>query len=270
LYKLHFKQETQVFQNKTDSEIAQEVLNKIMQDQNRQRSRGGQSALNLELETSSANRSNEEQHNYIVINNEYPIVFLMERARHNGYEIYIEEIDQDGTKISKLHFHPPTSGNTAIYELFWGKTLISFKPTLKTKEQVAKVTVRGWNPRTKQQITGEATWDDLGFRGLPSAAEMAAVDSALAGSEEVIADEPIETEQEAKQKAKAHLANLAKNLVTGSGSTVGLPELRAGRPVYIQGLGSRYSGRYLITNTTHTLGDSGYTTQFEARMEELK
>jgi phage protein D len=99
---------------------------------------------------------------------------------------------------------------------------------------------------------------------------MAAVDSALAGSEEVIADEPIETEQEAKQKAKAHLANLAKNLVTGSGSTVGLPELRAGRPVYIQGLGSRYSGRYLITNTTHTLGDSGYTTQFEARMEELK
>lgn len=271
LYKLHFKQDTQVFPNKTDSEIAQAVLDKIMQDQNRQRSSGGQPSLNLELEPRNpSDNQGEEQHNYIVINNEYPIVFLMERARHNGYDIYIEEIDQDGTPVSKLHFHPPTSGNTAIYELVWGKTLISFKPTLKTKEQVAKVTVRGWNPRTKQQITGEATWDDLGFRGLPSAAEMAAVDSALAGSEEVIADEPIETEQEAKQKAKDHLTNLAKNLVTGSGSTVGLPELRAGRPVYIQGLGSRYSGRYLITSTTHALGDSGYTTQFEARMEELK
>ena len=63
---------------------------------------------------------------------------------------------------------------------------------------------------------------------------------------------------------------MAKNLVTGSGSTVGLPELRAGRPVYIRGLGRRFSGRYLVTSSTHALGDSGYTTQFEARMEELK
>jgi phage protein D len=158
----------------------------------------------------------------------------------------------------------------AVYELKYGQTLISFKPTLKTKNQVAKVTVRGWNPAQKKEIVGEATWDDLDIQGLPSVQDMAAVDSALAGSEEVVADEPIETEAEAKQKAKAHLAKLAKDLVTGSGSTLGLPELRAGRPVFIQGLGSRFSGRYLVTSSTHAIGDSGYTTQFEARMEELK
>ena len=269
LYKLHFKQETQVYTNKTDTQIAQAVLDKIVQDQNSQRSSGGRPGLNLELETRTANRS-EEPHNYIVINNDYPIIFLVERARHNGYDIYIEEVAQNGSTTSRLHFHPPDRGVPAVYELKYGQTLISFKPTLKTKNQVAKVTVRGWNPAQKKEIVGEATWDDLDIQGLPSVQDMSAVDSALAGSEEVVADEPIETEAEAKQKAKAHLTNLAKDLVTGSGSTVGLPELRAGRPVFIQGMGSRFSGRYLVTTSTHAIGDSGYTTQFEARMEELK
>ncbi len=241
----------------------------IVQDHSSQRSSGGRPGLNLELVTRTANRS-EEPHGYMVINNDYPIIFLVERARHNGYDIYIEEVAQNGSTTSRLHFHPPDRGVPAVYELKYGQTLISFKPTLKTKNQVAKVTVRGWNPAQKKEIVGEATWDDLDIQGLPSVQDMAAVDSALAGSEEVVADEPIETEAEAKQKAKAHLAKLAKDLVTGSGSTLGLPELRAGRPVFIQGLGSRFSGRYLVTSSTHAIGDSGYTTQFEARMEELK
>jgi phage protein D len=269
LYKLHFKQETQVYTDKTDSQIAQAVLDKIVQDQNSQRSSNGRPGLNLELVTRTANQS-EEPHGYIVINNDYPIIFLVERARHNGYDIYIEEEEQNGSTVSKLHFHPPDRGLPAVYELKYGQTLINFKPTLKTKNQVAKVTVRGWNPAQKKEIVGEATWDDLDIQGLPSVDDMSAVDSALAGSEEVVADEPIESEAEAKRAAKAHLTDLAKDLVSGSGSTVGLPELRAGRPVYIQGLGSRFSGRYLITTSTHAIGDSGYTTQFEARMEELK
>lgn len=269
LYKLHFKQETQVYSDKTDTQIAQAIVDKIVQDQNSQRSSGGRPGLNLELVTRTANRS-EEPHSYMVINNDYPIIFLVERARHNGYDIYIEEVAQNGSTTSRLHFHPPDRGVPAVYELKYGQTLISFKPTLKTKNQVAKVTVRGWNPAQKKEIVGEATWDDLDIQGLPSVQDMAAVDSALAGSEEVVADEPIETEAEAKQKAKAHLTKLAKDLVSGSGSTLGLPELRAGRPVFIQGLGSRFSGRYLVTSSTHAIGDSGYTTQFEVRMEELK
>jgi phage protein D len=270
LYKLHFKQETEVYTDKTDSQIAQAVLDKIEQDYNSQRSDSGQPGLNLDLETRPANATIEQPNSYVVINNEYPIIFLMERARHNGYDIYIEEVADNGSTVSKLHFHPPDRGVPAVFELVYGQTLIGFKPTLKTKNQVAKVTVRGWNPIQKEEIVGEATWDDLDIQGLPSVEEMGAVDSALAGSEEVVADEPIETEEEARQKAKDHLTRLAKDLVTGAGNTVGLPELRAGRPVYIRGLGSRFSGRYLITTTTHAIGDSGYTTQFQARMEELK
>ena len=271
LYKLHFKQDTQVFQNQTDTQIARAVIAKIVEDQNVQRSRGGQPGLHLELVTTAENKQIETAHDYIVIQNEYPILFLMERARHNGYDLYIEEeVNAKGTTVSKLHFHPPTRSIPATYKLEWGRTLIQFRPTLTTKAQVAKITVRGWTPRQHKEIVGTATWDDLDLPGLLKVAELTAADSALAGSEEVIADEPIETAAEAKQKAKDHLSQLAKNLVKGSGSTLGLPELRAGRPVFIEGLGQRFEGRYLITHSTHAIGDSGYTTQFEARLEEPK
>ena len=62
----------------------------------------------------------------------------------------------------------------------------------------------------------------------------------------------------------------AKDLVTGTGSVVGLPDLRSGGVLMITGLGKRFSGRYFVTNTTHAIGDSGYTTQFACRREELK
>ena len=38
----------------------------------------------------------------------------------------------------------------------------------------------------------------------------------------------------------------------------------------IGGVGERFSGRYFVTDTTHAVGDSGYTTQFGCRREEVK
>lgn len=260
LYRLHFKQEVEIYEDKTDSEIVFDVLGKI-NDQH--------SGLNVKLAPHPAHQL-EFPDPYVVLNNEYPIIFIMQRARANGYALWLDEIRTGDQTESVLHFEPADPRNRAAYELVWGQSLISFKPTLKTKNQVAKITVRGWNPDTKEQVSGEATWDDLDFRGLPSTEDMGAVDSALAGSEEIVADEPIRTEDEAKQKAKDHLTRLAKDLVTGSGQVVGLPELRAGRPIFIRGLGKRFSGRYMVTSTTHTIDGNGYLTSFEARMEEPK
>ncbi len=57
-------------------------------------------------------------------------------------------------------------------------------------------------------------------------------------------------------------------MIQGSGSTVGVPTLRAGTIIFIEKLGERFSGRYFVTSTTHTIGDGGYTTQFNCRREE--
>jgi phage protein D len=57
-------------------------------------------------------------------------------------------------------------------------------------------------------------------------------------------------------------------MVTGKGSTVGMPALRAGARIELLGLGTTFNGSYYITSTTHSIGASGYTTDFEARLEE--
>lgn len=261
LYRLHFKQETRVFEGKTDTQIARAIVDTLAQER---------PELNLELETRPANAQLETPQEYVLIDNEYPIVYLLERARHNGYDLYLEDVEEAGRAVSRLHFHPTERGVPAVFRLAWGQSLIGFKPTLRTAGQVSKVTVRGWDAHAREEIVGVATRDDLQFDGLPDAQALAAVDAALAGSEIVISDEPVTSKRDAEQKALDHLTDRAKEMVTGSGSVVGLPELRAGRPVYLCKLGARFSGRYLITSSTHSIGDGGYTTSFEARLESPK
>jgi hypothetical protein len=60
----------------------------------------------------------------------------------------------------------------------------------------------------------------------------------------------------------------SSELVEARGKTVGLPSLRFGVKLDIRGLGARFSGTYLVTSTTHTIGDGGYTTEFRARMKK--
>ena len=89
------------------------------------------------------------------------------------------------------------------------------------------------------------------------------------GKIEIVATKPIESQAEADTLAKQTLEGIAKDMLKGSGSVVGLPDLRAGGIVEIDGMGQRFSGRYFVTSTTHTIGDGGYSTQFECRREEI-
>src|SRR5262249_17985883 len=96
--------------------------------------------------------------------------------------------------------------------------------------------------------------------------------------EEVITDKPVRNKQEATDLALATLQRISGDMVTGSGSVVGLPDLRAGGGGFIDGLGAsdlepgkgRFHGRFFLTSPTHTIGSGGYTTQFECRREEPK
>ena len=53
-----------------------------------------------------------------------------------------------------------------------------------------------------------------------------------------------------------------------TGSTIGLPDLRAGQVIKIKGVDYRFDGEYFVTQTTHTLDTNGYKTTFKARREQ--
>jgi phage protein D len=251
LHRLRTKQESHAYENLTDSEIAEQI--------------GGR--LGLEVRTDDTARANEERYRYLFQDNQYDILFLWGRARSLGYDLFVEE-DPD-TGASRLYFGPTVNLERTTYRLSWGKSLIQFQPNLTTANQVGEVTVRGWDAENKKKIEYTAKRSEIKTKGVGAEGGQAAIEASFNQRKEVIADRPIHSEQEAKTLAIETLERIAKDLVKGSGATVGLPDLRAGGVVEIDGLGTRFSGRYFITATSHAIADGGYQVQFECRMEEV-
>jgi phage protein D len=236
-----------------DSDIAEWLGSQAVSDR--------RPGLGMRVRIDPAARSQEQPETFVFMNNQYDIVFLLERARRHGYTVFME-LDENGE--DRLYFGPSENLRDVTYKLEWGKSLIQVRPTLTTTNQVSQVTVRGWNRRTASPIEVTVRWGD---RGLDINRDQQAVALAVQGRHEVIADRPFYSEQEARDFARRTLLTQLKDMVRVSASTVGLPDLRAGRQVELARLGPRYSGVYFITETTHTINDSGYRTTFVARRE---
>lgn len=192
--------------------------------------------------------------------------FLMERASRIDFDCYID-VDPD-TGESTLYFVNPTDGRrggaTRVYTLEWQKSLSSFMPQIDVGQQVSSVTVRGWNPETKEAIVYTATADDVEGAGDDSSGPQVAEDS-FGGKSEQVVDAPVMSQAEAEALATALLNDRAYRYVTGDGEIIGLPDLRPGHNLELAGLGERFSGAYYVTSVEHNLGPSGFRTKFHVR-----
>jgi phage protein D len=194
--------------------------------------------------------------------------FVMERAKRIDFDCFVHTDPQSGE--STLHFERPTDArdqaSTRIYQFRWGESLIAFTPTLTTARQVARVSVRGWDPRTKQPIVGRASKSDLpGTPGGGGTSGPEIAEKKLGAKQEVVVDAPVDSQEEADARARELLLKRAYDYITGTGQCIGLPDLRPGDNVELLALGQRFSGTYYVKKVEHTLGASGYHTQFEVR-----
>lgn len=249
------KQATHDYEEKTDTQIAREVFSRLPAH-DVQRLRVQQAR---ERETPRTVKQD----------NQFDIVFMLALARHSGYDLVLEEVRSNGRSESVLFFgafEQDRRENTFVLE--WGKSLIAFQPTLTIIKQVGAVTVRGWNPDTKERIVGTATLADLDTRILNNRQREQRLQRAFERRSETVVDRPVRSENEAKKLAKAALEKLVKQTITCSGTTVGFPDLRTGVEIELQGLGPTFNGHYTLTATTHTIGSNGYQTEFQARKEE--
>jgi uncharacterized protein len=208
---------------------------------------------------------NEPRLVYAAQKNEYDIDFLWRRARLRGYVVEIRPADAKHAH-EYLYFGPSTTGAVAPYRLTWGAGLVDLKPTLTTANQVKKVTVHGWDRVKQKPIEESADWTDPKLARLNPA--LREIVERCDPREERVITRPVFTRDEARKAARDILLGHAQELVTVKGSTVGLPRLRCGSRILIDGIGTRLSGEYFVTETTHTLGNSGYTTRFTARRED--
>jgi phage protein D/phage baseplate assembly protein gpV len=194
------------------------------------------------------------------------MAFLRERARANFFEVFVE--------WDRLHFQLPRL-QTEAYVLEWGRNLSSFSPRLARSAGEGIEIVRGWDEELAQAVVGFATSADLDLQNITERLGQAGLDTLLALGRQAIRSRratttPEQTPQEvdspdsAFDVAKALLGEIFDGLYEGSGSCIGIPELRAGTMIRIAGIGKRFSGVYRLKRVTHTLADSGYRTAFEA------
>lgn len=249
---------------KKDTFIARELIEEIAKE-TRQKIPGLE--IRVDEEQFKTNLANEKEIKHLTIKQEYAINFLFRRSREIGYELSMVETGTD-QRVITIRYGPASGVIRPTYILEWGKSLIGFAPSFGTANQVKTVIVRAWDPVRKQKFEAKATRADLLKEGILDPTEDFNVKQGpLADRTEIVNDLTIQSEDEAKQRAKKLLRVIAQGLIEGKGKTVGLPDLRAGCKVKIVGLG-RYDGMYQVTTTTHSLGDSGYTTDFSARMEK--
>lgn len=261
LFALQNAQLTREFRDKTDTAIAQELA----------------ADLDIGVATTAGQAASETPHEFLMLNNEYPVTFLMRRARRLGYDLQVLPFVDPalgltvtgGSADEPALFFGPSGTETATYALAWGKTIARFDISVRIKDQVGQVTLRATNPAAAgaaRDIEATARLADLDL-DLPDPRLLETVTGALAKTEEVVVDEPVQNQAEADVKALGLLRERVKDMVTAQGSTIGFQHLRAGAPVEITGIGPRYSGLWVLTKTTHKIDASGYRTEFSARLE---
>lgn len=178
--------------------------------------------------------------------------FLVELARSLNYDFFI---------VGKtLYFRKKNKNKTPLMTLSWGRTLMAFNVEMNLAEQVSKVVVRSWDPKTAKVTVGNSgSISKLGSNSKTGADLLQMLGS---GFEETLFVNAVD-QQDAQTKADAALGERAMKLVTGEGECIGLPEIRAGRYIKIDGLGTRLDQPYYIVGATHSIDEDGYTTQFQ-------
>jgi phage protein D len=223
LHRLRRGRRTRSYLQVKDSDVASQIA--------------GDLGLSPEVDSSS------EVHQYLLQVNQTDIDFLMARARAIGYELLV-----DGTK---LHFRKSRHdrGKTELIDPTHG--LVAFQAYLSTADQVGKVVVRGWDPKAKAALVGQAesgavTGTMNGQHLGPDTAKTAFGASTLG-----LVDHPVATQGEADALAQGVLDRTALDYLTAEVTAVGNSSILAGTVIEIGGIGQRFSGLYYVTEVEH-------------------
>jgi phage protein D/phage baseplate assembly protein gpV len=237
-HRLHHVRRTKTYLQIEDSSLASQIAGNV--------------GLGSDVDTTSTT------YEYVMQSNQTDMEFLRSRAMRIGYQVYVE----DGKLCFKKY---PVSAKGNPVELEWGRDLLHFRVRMVAGRQPKQVTVRGWDPDTKQAILGQAnapsSTENQG--GITQAGGVAASQAFGSDGENVVVNSPVEVQGEADTLAKGLLDATHGNFIHAEGECTGNPRIKAGGVVDVQGVGTRFGGKYLVSSATHVYNvEAGYRTTF--------
>jgi uncharacterized protein len=184
-------------------------------------------------------------------------------GRKAKYELFVDE-------SNRLHFASRNNDASDVVELVYGQGLLSFKPEANLASQVSRVEVYAWDRPNAQRIVGVArAGEESGRSGRSAGQVLATLVSDPQKQPTLRIRQPVFTQSEANQRARAVLDEHASKFLTGEGECVGLPLLRPDRNVKLSELADRFSKTYYIQETTHKIDSNGYRTRFKVEETHL-
>ena len=187
--------------------------------------------------------------------------FIQSLANDHDYHFYIQG--------SKLYFQKMNTSSDPSLMLHYGQSLRRFSLQADISGQIGTVKVMGYDTDKKEAIVGQATSvEAIGSGGGKTGPSHAA---ALTANKTEIVYTQADSLEEAKSLASALLSRSARDLVRGSGSCTGVPEIKAGDMIKITGIGaSSFDQQLLLVRVTHRLdAEEGYITSFEAEGNKI-
>ncbi len=194
--------------------------------------------------------------------------FLTKIATENGFEMFIDHTASPKGRVLKFKFL--ISEFSPSLTLAWGSSLMDFTPRLTTVGDIFGVTARVWVESLQTEFVIAASWDydraSLNLTIYPSL--IGDVDEIL-GPQAKGKTLSVESTSyvTAPRAILTELLPRLNNRLTGSGSCIGDPRVKASRVIRLDGLGDQFSGLYRITSSSHKFDASGYRTNFQVRKE---
>lgn len=237
LHRLRFGTMSRSFKDMKDSDIASSIASEI--------------SLTAETEDTGT------VHPYVFQNNQSNYEFLIDRAKHIGYEILVNN--------KTFMFRKSQEDKSPEITLEYGKNLQSFYVQIRALTEGSKVEVRGWSVKDKEEISSTASKgsEKTKMSGTESGYEMS--EKAFLASPVSIVDDVVLDSKDAEDIAKAIYNVMLKEFLTGEGECAGNPNIRAGKTVEIKGVGDRLSGTYYVVSTVHSISQGEYVTTFRVR-----
>ncbi len=154
--------------------------------------------------------------------------------------------------------------------LTFGRNLMDFSPRLSIVGQIEGVSVKIWLRELKLSFVVTVGWDFDAERFAISVVPGIAEGKGPSKPTFKFLDQPIKDPTDVAKvllKAFSELKHKLNSRLTGSGSSVGDPSIRAGMVLQIEGVGPEFSGNYRVNSTSHTIDGSGYKTSFNLKRE---
>jgi hypothetical protein len=159
--------------------------------------------------------------------------------------------------------------------LTWGQSLVSFSPRVTTIGQVggvaAKFTLREIPLSFVVMISYDFDREAIRVLVVPGeAGSVVASMKTLIGPVLTLIRHPIGSPADIVKSALfiAHkLRTKINNRLTGTGSAIGDPRIRAGAVIRLDGIGQDFSGDYRVVSARHVIDGGGYRTEFSVRKE---